>query len=281
MIRFCTMGVAALVALATATFAEAPKRVVSLGGAVTEIVVALGAEDSLIARDSTSTYPPSVLKLPDVGYVRAISPEGIMALNPDLILAEGKAGPAEAVEVLKKTGIPYVALPDTHDASGIEDKIRLVGKTLGRDAEADKLVAEFDGRMKEAQAKASAVQTPVRVLFILGMQGGKVMAGGEGSSADAIIKLAGGENAASGFNGYKPMTDEAILTAKPDVILLMANAGGMGITDEVLRMNAALAQTPAVQSGAIVRMDGMKLLGFGPRTPEAILELNAALYPGQ
>lgn len=259
--------------------AETPKRVISLGGAVTEIVVALGAEDRLIARDTTSTYPETVTRLPDVGYVRAISLEGVMALNPDLILAEGAAGPAEAVDVLKHAGIPYVSLPDTHDPAGVEDKIRIVGKALGLAPRAEALADSFAARMKAAEAKTAAVKTPVRVLFIMGMQGGKVMAGGEGSSADAIIRLAGSENAATGFKGYKAMTDEAILSAAPDVILLMERTGGMGISDDALRAQPALAQTPAVAKGRIVRMDGMKLLGFGPRTPDAIEELYTALYP--
>ena len=77
----------ALAALAAAPALAAPARIVSLGGAVTEIVVALGAQEQLVARDSTSTFPPSVATLPDVGYVRALSPEGVLALGPELILA--------------------------------------------------------------------------------------------------------------------------------------------------------------------------------------------------
>ncbi len=97
-------------ALCGPALAEGP-RVVSLGGSVTEIVVALGAGDRLVARDTTSNHPESVLSLPDVGYIRALSPEGVLALDPDLILAEGDAGPPEAVEVLAAAGIPLVRMP--------------------------------------------------------------------------------------------------------------------------------------------------------------------------
>ncbi|MFT3689234.1 heme/hemin ABC transporter substrate-binding protein [Paenirhodobacter sp.] len=258
--------------LGTPALAE-PQRVVSLGGAVTEIVVALGAQGDLIGRDTTSEYPASVTALPDVGYVRALNPEGVMALGPDLILAEDNAGPPEAITVLRAAGIPFVQLPDPHTPEGVVEKIARVGEALGRKAEADRLAADFRARMAAIPAREGP---PKRVLFILSTQGGKVMAGGEGTSAEAIIRLAGAESVATGFKGYKPMTDEAILNAAPDVILMMDREGAL---DDVLAQ-PALASTPAAKAGAVVRMNGMLLLGFGPRLPEAVEQLNAALYGG-
>ncbi|RYI03174.1 MAG: hemin ABC transporter substrate-binding protein, partial [Acetobacteraceae bacterium] len=126
--------------------------------------------------------------------------------------------------------------------------------------------------------RAADITVPKRVLFILSLQGGAVMAGGEGSEAEGIIRLAGGINAASGFQGYKPMTDEAVLAAQPDVILMMDREGDLSISDADVLTQPALSQTPAAAAGAIVRMDGMLLLGFGPRTPEAAQALHAALY---
>lgn len=262
--------------IATPAMAE-PQRVVSLGGAVTEIVVALGAAEDLVGRDSTSQYPASVTALPDVGYVRALNPEGVMALSPDLILAEENAGPPEAVSVLKAAGIPFVQLPDPHTPDGVAEKIARVGHALGRDAEAERLAADFRTRMAALPAPDAA---PKRVLFILTTQGGKVMAGGEGTSAEAVIRLAGGTNAAAGFKGYKPMTDEAILQAAPDVILMMDREGQMAVTNADILAQPALAATPAAKAGAMVRMDGMLLLGFGPRLPDAVTQLHAALYGG-
>ncbi|WP_286789409.1 ABC transporter substrate-binding protein, partial [Thioclava sp. UBA3469] len=124
-----------------------------------------------------------------------------------------------------------------------------------------------------------AVATPKRLLFVLSLQNGRVMAGGEGSSAEAIIELAGGVNAATGFAGYKPVTDEAILAADPDVILTMDREGEMAVTERDILAHPALGQTRAARGGALVAMDGMLLLGFGPRTPQAAQALHAALYP--
>ena len=130
-----------------------------------------------------------------------------------------------------------------------------------------------------SEAEAAGVTAPKRVLFILSLQGGRVMAGGAGTAAEGIIGLAGGVNAATGFDGYKPMTDEAVLAAQPDVILMMDREGDLAMSNTDVMGQPALGATKAAAAGAIVRMDGMLLLGFGPRTPEAALALHTALYP--
>ncbi|OOY22644.1 hemin ABC transporter substrate-binding protein [Thioclava sediminum] len=271
---------ALIAALLTAGPALAePARVISLGGAVTEIVVALGAQDRLVARDTTSQYPERITELPDVGYVRALSAEGVLALAPDLILAEATAGPPEAVETLKAAGVDFVALPGNPSVQGVREKIAVVGAALDREEAAERLTASFDAEMDTVRKSAGAVATPKRVLFVLSLQNGRVMAGGEDSSAEAIIELAGGVNAATSFAGYKPVTDEAILAADPDVILTMDREGEMAVTKRDILAHPALGQTRAARDGALVAMDGMLLLGFGPRTPQAAQALHAALYP--
>jgi iron complex transport system substrate-binding protein len=263
-------------ALAGPLQAEDAARVITLGGSVTEIAVALGAGDRLVARDTTSTFPESIRSLPDVGYIRALSPENILALDPTLIVAEGDAGPPEAVEVLRAAGIPFVLVPEASDPAGVTAKITAVADALGLPG--GPLAAEVQAGLDAATGRAAAIATPKRVLFILSLQGGGVMAGGEGTEAEGIIRLAGGINAATGFQGYKPMTDEAVLAAQPDVILMMDREGDLSISDAVVLAQPALSQSPAAKAGAIVRMDGMLLLGFGPRTPEAALALHDALY---
>lgn len=272
MIRFVCLSLA----LAGPVQAEATARVITLGGSVTEIAVALGAGDRLVARDTTSTFPKSVQALPDVGYIRALSPENILALDPSLIVAEGDAGPPEAVEVLKAAGIPFVLVPEATDLAGVTAKITAVADALGLPG--GPLAAEMQAGLAASAERAAAIATPKRVLFILSLQGGGVMAGGEGTEAEGIIRLAGGINAATGFQGYKPMTDEAVLAAQPDVILMMDREGDLSISDADVLAQPALSQSPAAKAGAIVRMDGMLLLGFGPRTPEAARALHDALY---
>jgi iron complex transport system substrate-binding protein len=254
------------------------KRIVAIGGSVTEIVYALGEEGRLAGRDSTSVHPEAALALPDVGYMRAISPEGVLGIDPDAIISIEGSGPPEAIEVLKKASIPFAFVPDKFDEAGILEKIRVVGQALGVDDKATKLSAEVKADIDAALALTSGLTERKRVLFILSTQGGKVLASGTDSAADGIIKMAGGVNVISEFKGYKPLTDEAIITARPDLILMMDRGGDHSAANADMKAHPALSQTPAVQADAILRMDGAYLLGFGPRTASAARDLAKALY---
>lgn len=258
-------------------------RVLSLGGSVTEIVYALGQQDRLIGRDTTSSFPAEVQALPDVGYVRALSPEGVLSVQPDLILAEEGAGPPEAIAVLKEAGIPLETIPEGHDADGLAAKVEAVAEALGVADAAGPVIDSLRADLDKVTEVNRAEGEKKRVMFVLSLQGGRVMAGGEGSGGGAIIELAGAENAVSGITGYKPLTDEAISAAAPDVILMMsrgdpdADAGHGGSLAQLAGM-PALATTPAIRDGRVITMDGLLLLGFGPRTGQAALQLHDAIY---
>ncbi|OWU73137.1 hemin ABC transporter substrate-binding protein [Phaeobacter sp. 22II1-1F12B] len=254
---------------------EQPSRIVSLGGSVTEIVYALGEGDRLVARDTTSNYPPEANDLPDVGYIRRLSAEGVLSVDPDLILAEEGAGPPEVVAQLHQAGVPMVDVVETPTVEAIREKILTVGKALGMEADA-KTLAD-----KVMQDLETALETPVsaekRVLFVLSMQGGRIMASGQDTAADGMIELVGATNAMEGFSGYKTVTGEAVIAAAPDVILMMDRSGDHAMANDDLFAHPAIATTPAGENRAVIRMDGMRLLGFSVRTPEAAQELIAAL----
>ncbi|MDX0459628.1 ABC transporter substrate-binding protein [Sinorhizobium medicae] len=255
-------------------------RVVSVGGAITEIIYALGEENRLVGRDSTSTYPPAATKLPDVGYMRQLAPEGILSVNPTAIVAVEGSGPPEALAVLKEANIPFTSVPETYDRDGIVNKIRAVGAFLGVREKAETLAASVEKDLAVAISESAArpAGERKRVLFILSTQGGKILASGTGTAAAGIIELAGAVNAAGTFPGYKALTEEAVIEAKPDVILMMNRGGSHAAGSDDLFGLPALSLTPAAKNKALIRMDGLHLLGFGPRTAGAIRELNAAIY---
>ncbi|TMV13033.1 heme/hemin ABC transporter substrate-binding protein [Arenibacterium halophilum] len=270
----------AALALSLAMTAAAQDRVIAAGGSVTEIVYALGQQDRLIARDTTSVFPPEVTALPDVGYLRALSPEGVLAQAPDLVIAEADAGPPATMEVLRAAGVPVVTLQEAFSAEGIAAKITAVGAALNQQDVAAALAMQISADMAQAQALARdmAPEDQSKVLFILTLQDGKIMAAGQDTGADAMIALAGGQNAAQGFSGYKLMSDEAVIQAAPEVILMMDRARGHALDDAALFALPALSGSPAAETGAVIRMNGLYLLGFGPRTAQAIGELSQALY---
>ncbi|MEM0946301.1 MAG: ABC transporter substrate-binding protein [Pseudomonadota bacterium] len=260
----------------TQVSALAGDRVLSLGGSVTEIVYALGEADRLVARDTTSSYPPEVEDLTDVGYLRALSPEGVLSVEPDLVLAEEGAGPPEAIAVLEAARIPFVTIPDGYNREAVRAKIEAVANALGVPEKGAVLAADVDAALADAVAAADGTETK-RVMFILSMQGGRILASGTDTAADGIIHLAGAINAVTAYEGYKPLTDEAAITAQPDVILMMDRGGDHSADNSEVFSHPGLAASPAAQTGAVVRIDGLLLLGFGPRTPEAVNRLSDAL----
>jgi iron complex transport system substrate-binding protein len=281
----------ALLALAALSLASAPalsqenkpvdaSRLVTVGGAVTEIVFALGHGDKVVARDSTSFFPPEVHKLPDVGYMRALSPEGVLSANPSAILMIQGSGPKETIDVLSKASVPLVTIPEGYSRDAIVAKIKTVGAAIGDEAKANELAASVGAAVDKAAAEGAKIEASKRkrVLFVMTVQNGKIMAAGQRTAAAAIIELAGGVFATPDFHGYKPLNDEAVINAKPDVILLM-DTGAQTIAVEDLLANPAVALTPAGQNKQVLRLQGSALL-FGPRTADAIQKVYATLYGG-
>ncbi|WP_288425820.1 hemin ABC transporter substrate-binding protein [uncultured Agrobacterium sp.] len=255
------------------------KRIVAVGGTVTEILYALGAGDRIVARDSTSSYPAQALEKPDVGYMRALSSEGILSQKPDLILSEDGAGPADVISILKASEVPMVTVDTPPQASAIAKKIEDVGAAVGLEEKSRALAANVDAELAKLEKDAAAVgEKKKRVLFVLSIAGGRIMAAGKETEAAAIIELAGGINAAPEITGYKPLTDEAVIAAAPDVILTMQRGDHAAKPEEVFAL-PAFQSTPAAASKALISMDGLYLIGFGPRTPAAGRELASKLYP--
>jgi iron complex transport system substrate-binding protein len=277
------LGWLGVFAALSARSGEAPSidssRIVSIGGAVTETIYALGLKDRIVGVDTTSLYPPEALKrAPNVGYMRALSAEGILSLKPSWVIAIDGSGPPAALKLVSDAGVPLTMVHDEPSPEGVAAKIETIGKLLGAEEKAVALADETRARFALVEHMRPQTTKPPRVLFILSLQNGRPMVGGRGTAADAIIRLAGGANAADAIDGYKPMTDEGMIAAAPDVILKMNNGNMVGASDEIFSL-PAFAATPAAAKRALIGMDGLYLLGFGPRSPDAARDLMAALYP--
>ena len=272
------VGLAALVASPSRAQQKTP-RFVSVGSALTEIFYALGAEDMLVGVDTTSLYPPQAKSLPQVGYMRALSAEGVLSLKPTLIMATTGAGPASTLDQLKATRIDVVILADRHDYDSVIKKIEAVGKATGKVVEADALIARGRADMKGLADRLATTPKKPRVLFLMSMSGGAPQAAGRDTAADGIIRLAGGVNAIDGYAGYRPLTPEAVVASRADYILMpRQSVESLGGIEKVLDQ-PAIRQTPAGRAGKLLQFDILLLLGFGPRTPQAATELAAALHP--
>ena len=181
------------------------QRVVTLGGPVTEIVFALGAGDQVVAVDSSSVFPEKEIDgLPVVGYVAAVGAEGLLGLEPDLIVATSRLGPPAVVEQLKSTGVPLLIVDSPNDIPSLKDAVYQIGKKLGRDTEAKGLWSKIDRDLSAANQFAEEHGSPT-VVFLLGSRGA-AMAAGTDTQGGGILTQAGGKNLFSDFNGYKPIT---------------------------------------------------------------------------
>lgn len=252
-------------------------RILAIGGDVTEIIHELGEGTRIIATDTTSTFPPAVMALPKVGYMRALSTEGVLAQSPDLILASAGSGPPEVIAALKQSGIPIALVDYNPTAEAIGRKIALIAEILDVTEKGATLTRSIESDLASLETALSEAPRP-RTLFVLSLIGGRIMAAGSKSSASEIITLAGGTNAVADFNGFKPASAEAIIAAQPEAVVMMARDGDIGA--EELFTQEPFSRIPAAKTRKLIRMDGSYLLGFGPRTPSAARDLAKALHPG-
>ena len=256
-----------------------PARIVSIGGAITEILYALGFEERLAGVDATSLYPAAALRdKPNVGYMRQLSAEGVLGLNPSLVLAVQGSGPKETMDVLEAAKVPLVLVPETFSEQGLLDKIRLVGHAMDADKRAECLTTAVTNDLAQLRELRSKVTRPVRVMFVMSLLNGRAMAAGQKTAANEIIALAGGVNAIDSYDGYKIVNDEAIVAAKPDVVLSIQR-GKDSVEAETVYLHPAFALTPVAANKGFVSMEGLYLLGFGPRTAAAARDLSLKLYP--
>lgn len=268
-----------LAALLALPVQAAAPRLVAAGGTATEIVYALGAEKGLVGVDTTSLYPREAMKLPNIGYVRALSAEGILALTPTLVIAAAEAGPPPILGQIAAAGVPILPLADGFSEAAVLARIGQIGAALGKTTEATRLQESVRRDLATARAAVAPLADKPKVLFVLSAQRGLVAAGDD-TAAAVMIELAGGRNAVGGYTGYKPVTPEAAFAAAPDIILTGSHViDALGGVD-VLRNHPDLIGTPAAREGRIIVRDAMFMLGFGPRLGAAVLDLAQALHPG-
>ncbi len=270
--RSLISGALAFLALPPEARTQPSARLISVGGALTEIVYALGAQQSLVAVDTTSLYPEAATKLPKVGYMRSLSAEGVLALRPTAVLLTSEAGPPAVIAQLRAAGVRLEIAQVDHTFDEVRNKIRMVARVTEREAAGRDLEQQLNEQWQATQAKVRAHTNQPRVLFILSHAGAPQVSG-TGTAADAIIRLSGGVNVMQGFQGYRPMTAEAMLAAAPQVILTTEQGlNSVGGEAKLLGLGG-LPLTPAGKNRQVIAIEALQLLGFGPRLPQTVAEV--------
>ncbi|MFK7864593.1 MAG: hemin ABC transporter substrate-binding protein [Pseudohongiellaceae bacterium] len=256
------------------------RKIVSVGGSLTEILFELGVDDLLVAVDTTSSYPKSAMEdYPNVGYMRTLSAEPILSLNPDLVLASSDAGPPEVLSQLREAGTRVEIIDEKPSIEGIYQKVRRVSALLNKQEKGEELIRSLEAGFAEAAEILYQVDTAPSVLFLLSVGTGAPMAAGQETSADTMISLAGGKNAMATLSGYKSVSPESIVVAAPEYVLIPQRVlDAFGSKKAVFALPELIA-TPAAANQNLLVFDGLYLMGFGPRTVDAVLDLATSLHP--
>lgn len=255
------------------TFAEVKERIVSIGGDVTEIIYSLNAEHNLVGRDSTSSIPSQVKALPDIGYMRQLNTEGILALKPTRIIATQVAQPAIVLEQLKSAGVKIDQVPLQYSVESVVKKILTIGKLLDREQQAVALSQKFTNEM---QAVANSPKD-VKILFILTRSGMNQMVAGKDTVADTAIQLVGAKNAMGNASRFVPISQEGVIAANPDlVVVTQLGVESMGNLEKVWAL-PGLVHTNAGKNNRVVVVDDIAFLAFGLTIPQELQKIRHAV----
>lgn len=271
------------IALPVGAKEPASQRIVTLGGTPTEIAFALGLGDQVVGVDQSSLYPDAARALPQVGYYRAVSAEGILSLRPTLVVASEEAGPPAALELIRSAGVEVVLLPAASTPEAARERIRLFGSHAGAKAQAGELIARLDADLAAARSLVACVQSETTpALFLFARGGGGVAAAGRETAAQALLELAGATNTmGAGYKGYRPVSAEAVIQAAPVALITTTHAvATMGGAEGALAL-PGMALTPAGKAKKVVVLDDLLALGFGPRLGQAVRTLAASLAEGR
>ena len=260
--------------------AKDTSRIVVAGGSITEILFFLNESKNIVAVDTTSNYPEDAKNFPSIGYVRALSAEGVLSLNPTLIIGEKDMGPENVLEQLKKTKIELRVLDEKNSIKGIEDKISCIANILGKnknDNFTKNISLEKSVSKLKIISKANSKKN-IRGLVILMMQGTSPVVAGRNTSGGDFLKMIGSKNTMSSFEGWKPAGKEAILLSNPNFILITKRATkNYGSLNSFLK-ESGIEMTEAARTQNVFSLDGMSFLGFGPRTINSGLEISNKIY---
>ena len=261
---------------------EDVSRIVVLNGDITEVIFAFGLGANVVAVDTSATYPVEAAALPKIGYQRRLSAEGILSMAPTLVIGNENAGPPEALEQVRSTGVPVVILEavDTVDAGA--RKLRSVGQALGIADKGEEFAAQLEAEIAEVrEAAAQAEERPTAVMLYMRGLDSLFLIGRQHLSHE-LFEASGaiGGGAAAGVMGpFAPLTAEALAAANPDcIVVLTAGLESVGGREGLLRL-PGVAETAAAQEGCILDFDDQYFGGGGPRMGQVLMELLRAFHP--
>ena len=242
-------------------------KVVALTASDCEILAALGAEDTLVGRGEYCDYPESVLEVPAVQSGADTNLEQIIALEPQVVVMAKMAQTEEQVAALEKAGI-RVVVSDAQDIEGVYTAIRLIGTLVGRNDEAEAMVADMQSTFADIAAKSE--NTGKTVYFEVSPLQWGLWTAGKGTFMDELATMCGLTNAFADVEGWAEIPEEQVLERDPDYIVTISMYYGEGPTPvEEIKSRAGWDALKAVQNDAIFNADSNEVSRPGPRLKDA------------
>ncbi|PYO56444.1 MAG: cobalamin-binding protein [Candidatus Rokuibacteriota bacterium] len=251
-----------------------PRRIVSLVPSVTELVFAIGAQDTLVGVTDFCDYPAAARQKPRVGGMVAPSLETLVALKPDLVVATTAGNREETVTQLERLRIP-VYLVNPARVADVLDLISRLGALTGHEGAAAELAASLDMRIKAVLARVAALPRP-RVLYVLWPE--PLIVPGRGALVSELLALAGGDSVtADAAEPYPRYSLEAAVARAPEVIILASHGSRQGPLDR--GKWERFTSLPAVKAGRLYTADGNLLHRYGPRVVDGLERLARLIHP--
>jgi len=255
-------------------------RIVVAGGSITEIIYFLNSEEKIVALDVTSNYPEKAKELPSIGYVRNLSAEGILSMNPSIVFGEDDMGPPGVIKQLRDINIDLRIIPEEKTIDGILDKIYCIASIIDKVPNAESKINStlIPDILSIEKRLSTSTLIPKRVMFIFSIKGNKIIVAGSGTSGDGFIKMTGSENIFSTIEGWKSVSQEAIIKENPDYVIMSKRDLHNSKTIKSISENPIFKNIRAFEEQNIIFDDAMAMLGFGPRTIKSVLNAVNIMY---
>jgi ABC-type Fe3+-hydroxamate transport system substrate-binding protein len=250
------------------------RRIISLVPAHTDLILALGAADRLIAR-TVFDEDARLQALPSIGDALVPSVEWIAAERPDLVMAWPDAGSRSVVARLRGLGVPvYAARVET--LAELRRTIADVGRLLGLETAADSVRRRLDSALADVEAAVRGRPRP-RVLHLIGLD--PPVAAGPGTFVQELIERAGGENVMADAAMLWPQVSlEHVLAAAADVVIIASERPESALLAD-LRGRAVWRELEPVREGRVHVVDADLFSRPGPSLVDALPSLAALLHP--
>lgn len=250
------------------TLSEPATRIVALTPSDCEILCALGCEDALVGRGKYCDYPASIQELPVVQSGAETNIEEILALNPQVVLMSDMSQTEEQANMLEENGVKVV-ISDANDIAGVYTAIRMIGTLMGKDAEAETLIADMQATFDEIAAKSE--KSGKTVYFEVSPLQWGLWTAGSNTFMDELATLCGASNVFSDIEGWQAISEEQVIDRNPDYIVSIAGMGDTGV-EEILSREG-WSDVTAVKNGDVYSADSNAISRPGPRLKDAAIEL--------